>query len=157
MVAPHERVLDAFAGVGPISIQIAKLQPTASVDAVDMNPEATALFRANIVRNKLRNITIHDGDFAAFAGEAPRRSFSRVVMNLPHRAKEFLPAALPLVAKGGMVHLYAVLPLDKVLPEQGALRALGEKAGHPLTIIRARPLKSYSRNDLYVVFDLRVD
>lgn len=157
MVAPYEHVLDAFAGVGPISIQIAKLQPSARVDAVDLNETAVELLRENAKRNKLTNITAHQGDFRAFAKAQQPGSFSRIVMNLPHRAKEFLPDALPLVAKGGCVHLYGILPIDRVLPEQGALRAIGEKAGRPITILRARPVKTYSPNDLYVVFDLRVD
>ncbi len=157
MVAPYEHVLDAFAGVGPISLHIAKLQPTVRVDAVDLNPAAVALLRENAKRNKLTNITAHEGDFHAFAGAQKPASYSRVVMNLPHRAKEFLPDALRLVARGGMVHLYEVLPLDRVLPEQGALRAIGESAGVQLTILRARPVKTYSPTDLYIVFDLRVD
>jgi tRNA (guanine37-N1)-methyltransferase len=157
MVAPYEHVLDAFAGVGPISLHIAKLQPTVRVDSVDVNPAAVALLRENAKRNKLTNITAHEADFHAFAAAQEPGSFSRVVMNLPHRAKEFLPDALPLVARGGMVHLYEVLPLDRVLPEQGALRAIGERAGVQLTILRARPVKTYSPVDLYIVFDLRVD
>ena len=76
---------------------------------------------------------------------------------MPHRAREFLPAALPLVAPGGLVHLYAILPLEQILPEQGQLRRLAEQAGAKVTILRARPIKTYSPNDLYVVFDLRVD
>lgn len=157
MVAPYERVLDAFAGVGPISVQIAKLQPSVHVDAVDLNPEAVALLRENARRNKLPNIEAHEAEFGAFAATRKPLSYSRIVMNLPHRAKEFLPAALPLVARGGSIHLYAILPIDRVLPEQGALRAMGEKAGRPITILRARPIKSYSPTDLFVVFDLRVD
>ncbi len=157
MVAPYEHVLDAFAGVGPISLQIAKLQPSVNLDAVDVNGAAVELLRRNAERNKLRNITAHEADFRAFAAARKPASYSRIVMNLPHRAKEFLPDALPLVARGGYLHLYQILPLDQVLPEQGALRRIGEAAGAKLTILRARPVKTYSPTDLYVVFDLRVD
>ncbi len=157
LVAPYEHVLDAFAGVGPISLHIAKLQPSAQVEAVDINGAAIELLRRNGERNKLRNIKAHEGDFRAFAAAAKPRSFSRIVMNLPHRAKEFLPAALPLVALGGYIHLYEILPLEKVLPEQGQLGQIARDAGAGVTILRARPIKSYSPTDLYIVFDLRVD
>ncbi|HKZ60312.1 MAG TPA: methyltransferase [Candidatus Thermoplasmatota archaeon] len=157
LVAPYEHVLDAFAGVGPISLQIAKLQPTAEVESVDINGAAVEILRRNAQRNKLKNIRAHEGDFKAFAAAAKPRSFSRVVMNLPHRAKEFLPDALPLVALGGFVHLYGILPLEKIMPEQGQLGRIAEAAGARVTILRARPIKSYSPKDLFVVFDLRVD
>ncbi len=157
LVAPYEHVLDAFAGVGPISLQIAKVQPSAQVEAVDINGAAVELLRRNAERNKLRNITAHEGDFREFAASAKPRSFSRIVMNLPHRAKEFLPAALPLVALGGCVHLYEILPLERVLPEQGQLGQIAKDAGAAVTILRARPIKSYSPTELFVVFDLRVD
>lgn len=157
LVAPYERVLDAFAGVGPISLHIAKLQPSVRVEAVDINGAAIELLRRNLERNKLSNVTAHEGDFGEFAARAKPRSFSRVVMNLPHRAKEFLPAALPLVALGGCIHLYEILPLEQVLPEQGQLRQIAKGAGAAVTILRARPIKSYSPTDLYIVFDLRVD
>ena len=155
-VAPGERVLDAFAGVGPITLHIARAQPTASVVAVDVSGDAVAILRANAARNRLANIEAHAADFHDFARAARPASFTRVVMNLPHRAKEFLPDALPLVVEGGIVHLYAILPLEHVLPEQGALRRIGAQAGREVTILRARPIKSYSPNDIYVAFDLRV-
>jgi tRNA (guanine37-N1)-methyltransferase len=157
LVAPYERVLDAFAGVGPISLHIAKVQPSAQVDAVDVNPAAVELLRRNASRNKLANIRAVEADFREFARQARPASYTRVVMNLPHRAKEFLPEALPLVVPGGLVHLYSILPIDRILPEQGALRRMAEGAGHQVTILRARPIKSYSPVELYVVFDLRVD
>lgn len=156
-VAPGERVLDAFAGVGPITLHIARAQPTASVVAVDVNPAAVELLRSNAVRNKLMNVEANAADFHAFATLAPPRSFTRAVMNLPHRAKEFLAGALRLVVDGGVIHLYSILPLEQVLPEQGALRRLAHAAGREVTILRARPIKSYSPNDLYVAFDLRVE
>jgi tRNA (guanine37-N1)-methyltransferase len=156
-VAPAERVLDAFAGVGPITLHIARAQPTVTVVAVDVSKDAIALLRANGARNKLTNIEAHAADFHDFARGCKSASFTRVVMNLPHRAKEYLPDALPLVVEGGIIHLYAILPLDEVLPEQGALRRLGAQAGRDVTILRARPIKSYSPRDLYIAFDLRVD
>jgi tRNA (guanine37-N1)-methyltransferase len=157
LVAPYERVLDAFAGVGPISLHIAKAQPGAEIDAIDINPTAVELIRRNAERNKLKNIRARQQEFGAWARAQKPHSYSRIVMNLPHRAREFLPAALPLVAPGGLVHLYAILPLEQILPEQGQLRRLAEQAGAKVTILRARPIKTYSPNDLYVVFDLRVD
>lgn len=157
LVAPHERVLDAFAGVGPIALHIAKAQPAARVEAVDVNPAAVQLIKANAARNKVRNLEATEADFRKFAEAQKPRSFSRVVMNLPHRAKEFLPSALPLVTPGGQLHLYSILPLDKILPEQGQLRRLAESAGTQVTILRARPIKTYSPGELYTVFDLRVD
>lgn len=157
-VAPGERVLDAFAGVGPITLHIARAQPTSSVVAVDVSADAVGLLRANATRNKLANIEAHVADFHDFAAAAEPSSFTRVVMNLPHRAKEFLADALPLVVDGGVIHLYAILPIEQVPPEQGALRRLAQAAGgRDVTILRARPIKSYSPNDLYVAFDLRVE
>jgi tRNA (guanine37-N1)-methyltransferase len=77
-------VLDMFAGVGPFSIVIARKHPSATVYAVEKNPEAYRYLCINVALNKLvgRVTPIH-GD-AAKVVPSLQTKFNRVVMNLPH-------------------------------------------------------------------------
>jgi len=52
-VKENEVVVDMFAGVGPYSILIAKLQPTSRVYSIDINPSAIRYLEANTFGNRV--------------------------------------------------------------------------------------------------------
>jgi tRNA (guanine37-N1)-methyltransferase len=106
LVGPGERVLDMFAGVGPIAVLIAKRQPAAEVVAVDANPAAVRFLRANARANKVR-LDIREGRIEEVAATLGR--FDRIVMDLPRSAERHLATALGLLGTGGgSVHLFTL-------------------------------------------------
>ncbi len=140
MVLPGENVVDMFAGVGPFSIMIAKRLENVEVDAIDSNPEAVRLIEENVRLNKPK------GKVRAWAGDAREvvegnlaGKASRVIMNHPSAAREYVDAGLKaLRQEGGTLHYYTFSEgLDyeaKAMTELGkALTACGwamkEKAG----------------------------
>ena len=118
LVKPNEKVLVPFAGVGPFAIPIARLQPSAEVVGIELNPAAARLFKENVALNKM------DGRVRAVRGDALKAMASpefrawadRIVMPLPHSARSFLPAALKALKRGGTIHFYRIV--DKTLGEK---------------------------------------
>lgn len=108
LVKPAENVIVLFAGVGPYSVTIAKLQPSARVVSVELNPEATPFVLENISLNKVAGrVEAIEGDARSVVREARFRGWAdRIVMVLPERAHEFLEDSLAALKPGGIVHIY---------------------------------------------------
>jgi len=101
-------VVDMFAGVGPYSILIAKLQPHAKVYALDINPRAIQYLKENVLANGVADRVFPSlGDARTIAQGVLHGVADRVIMNLPSEAEHFLDAAsLILKDTGGYIHFY---------------------------------------------------
>ena len=107
-VRPGECVVDMFAGVGPFSILIAKRLNDVQVHAIDANPEATKLIRENAKMNKVQDrIKVWSGDARKVVQDNLYGIATRVIMNHPSQAREFLDSACQALRHGGgIVHFY---------------------------------------------------
>jgi tRNA (guanine37-N1)-methyltransferase len=108
-VKPGERIVDMFAGVGPYSILIAKLQPHSTVYSADINPEAVKYLRHNAFANQVGDRVIPIlGDIEELAGARLRGISNRLIMNHPSRSTEYLHSACEILnSNGGVIHFYA--------------------------------------------------
>jgi len=141
-----ERVLDAFAGVGPFAITLA--EKARVVFAADLNPAAVHLLIHNITLNRRRNVipVLADAAHLSRIGFVP---FDRIIMNLPMAAPQFLEVVAGLCRDGGTIHLYA----------------LEEEEGAYLPLIRAatagevteRMVRTYSPGRWHAVYDIVVE
>jgi tRNA (guanine37-N1)-methyltransferase len=112
-VAPGERIINTFAGVGCFSIIIAKMQPQTRIYSIDHNPYAVMCMKKNVAMNNVEGKVIPilgdaETELKKLAGAA-----DRVLMPLPETAHSFLPIAiqaLDLESAGlqGIIHYYAV-------------------------------------------------
>jgi tRNA (guanine37-N1)-methyltransferase len=116
-VKEDEVVVDMFAGVGPYSILVAKLQPHSKVYAVDINPSAIKYLKQNILANDVADRVIPLlGDARALSQSVLQGTADRVIMNLPSEAQQYLDAALhALKSAGGLVHFYRFTQRDEAL------------------------------------------
>ena len=107
-VRAGECVVDMFAGVGPFSILIAKRLEEVRIHAIDANPEAAKLIRENAKLNKVQGrLNVWTGDARTIVKDNLVGMATRVIMNHPSQAKEFLePACETLRHDGGIVHYY---------------------------------------------------
>ena len=107
-VQAGECVVDMFAGVGPFSILIAKRLGDVRIHAIDANPEAANLIRENAKMNKVQDrLMVWTGDARTVVKNNLLRMATRVIMNHPSQAMEFLePACEALRHNGGIVHYY---------------------------------------------------
>lgn len=149
-------VVDMFSGVGPYSILIAKNKKPSKVLAIDKNPEAVRYLRENIILNSVKNIEAIEGDAREeakrFAGTA-----DHVIMNLPHKAFEFLDSAVLLTKPGGIIHYYGITPEDDLFESSIELiRAAAEKAGRKIEILGKRVVRSYAPHQYNICIEARV-
>jgi tRNA (guanine37-N1)-methyltransferase len=107
-VQAGECVVDMFAGVGPFSILIAKRLEDIQVNAIDANLEAVKLIRENAKMNGVQDrVRVWPGDARAVIKGNLLGIATRVVMNHPSQAREFLePACETLGRHGGILHYY---------------------------------------------------
>ncbi|MEM4559833.1 MAG: class I SAM-dependent methyltransferase family protein [Candidatus Caldarchaeum sp.] len=151
-VGEHEKVLDMFAGVGPFSIIIARRKPSATVFAVEKNPDAFKYLCINVELNKAvgRVKPLH-GDSAEVV---PRldTEFNRIIMNLPHSSVKYLPTAVQKAAPQAVVHLYVVE--ERASP--GSVLDCVLKSFSQLRPLDGRVVKEVSPKYVMKVYDLRV-
>ena len=108
IVKEGEKVLDMFAGAGFFSLHIAS-RASAEVVAIDINPYAIKCMIDSIELNKKKlkgTIIPILGDARAVTKYFKDKSFDVVIMNLPHKAHEFLDVAGRLARR--LIILYTV-------------------------------------------------
>jgi tRNA (guanine37-N1)-methyltransferase len=149
LVRPGERLLDAFAGVGPFAISAARAG--AQAVAVDGNPAAERWVRRNCEFN-----SISSGSFEFHTGLAEELvpglgSFDRVIVNHPTGSLDFAAVGLAALASGGVLHLY--LLADRKAPElpPGVAEVMGDFA----SIRGSRMVHPYSPGRELRVLDIR--
>jgi tRNA wybutosine-synthesizing protein 2 len=155
VVDAGERVLDAFAGIGYFTLQMARAG--ARVTAVERNPDAFEFLLENAVRNGVSDrVEPYRADCRDVLDAHETRAFDRAVMGY-YDAHEYLGAVLPAVASGGVVHLHEATP-ERIAPDRpvGRLRAAAEARGRTVEVTATREVKGYSEGVVHVVVDARV-
>ena len=101
---PGDRVLDVGAGTGSLSVEAALLCPRGSVVALERDPGALELVRANAAHFGLANLTVVAGEAPAdFAALAPA-SFDRILVGGGGGGLPAILDALPdLLRPGGRI------------------------------------------------------
>ncbi|MHA1913559.1 MAG: class I SAM-dependent methyltransferase [Promethearchaeota archaeon] len=164
-IKKNELIIDLFSGVGPFSVQIAKLNDV-KIHAFDVNPHAYNYLRANIDLNILiGEITPHNMDVKDLIlpsnplGKDLYNSADRIIMNLPELSLNFIGVACFLMKKsGGTLHFYQFS--EKPNPIKKTLDLL-KKELHKfywgiVEILSSRVVKSYSPKVELVVVDLKL-
>ncbi|MDW5563065.1 MAG: class I SAM-dependent methyltransferase family protein [Methanomassiliicoccus sp.] len=142
LVREGETVVDMFAGVGPFSIMISKYSRPEIVYAMDLNHDAVEYMKENIKRNKVTNVIPIEGDSRQLVFDVP--CADRIIMNLPHSAKDFFHDALTRLKLGGVIHFYTICEredIDSIL-ERMVTEAAG--MGVLITVLHQEELKTYS-------------
>lgn len=108
MVQPGEVVVNMFGGVAPFSVLIAKLQETAKIYSIDLNPDAYAFAVENVKLNKVVDRVIPIlGDSKEVVRHSLRGEADRVLLPLPEDSHRYLEDALRyLKPNDGTVHYY---------------------------------------------------
>jgi tRNA (guanine37-N1)-methyltransferase len=110
LVSEGEKIFNMFAGVGTFSFVIAKTVGC-SVHSVDKNPDAIRLANDSLRLNKrLKGKVVPVLSDAYDYSKEHENEFDRILMPLPERAKEFLPAAVSSAKQGATIHYYVHVP-----------------------------------------------
>ena len=164
-ILENEVIVDMFAGVGPFSIQIARLN-SAKVHAFDVNPHAYTYLQGNIESNKIKgevlpyNIDVRDLlNPSNQIGKQLGGTVDRIVMNLPEQSINFIDVACFLMKKsGGVLHFYQIS--EKPNPIEKAIRDLNKKLKDLNWVIteieNSKIVKSFSPKAELIVIDLSI-
>jgi len=142
LVREGETVVDMFAGVGPFSIMIAKHAQPGTVYAMDLNHDAVEYMRENIRMNKVTNVVPIEGDSRQLVFDVP--CADRIIMNLPHSARDFFADALTRLKLGGIIHFYTICEREDIGPILDRMVTEAAGMGVLITILREEELKTYS-------------
>ncbi len=154
-VQAGERVFDMFAGVGPFVVPAAKRGAT--VVGVDINETAIEYLRENASRNDVAaHVTAIAADVTEVAPEYEGWA-DRLVMNLPHSADEFLPAAVRIAGTECVIHYYDIQhEADPFGPGERAIREAATPA-YDVTVETRREVRSYAPHEVNVCLDVRLE
>jgi tRNA wybutosine-synthesizing protein 2 len=158
VVAPDERVLDMFAGIGYFTLPMARAG--AAITAIERNPAAFRYLIENAplngVGDRVRPFRADCRDAAGAFAESGE-TFDRVVMGY-YDAFEYLDSALSVLADGGIVHMHEATP-EPELPERPVerLRAAASAVDRSVELLDRRRVKTHSEGVSHVVVDARID
>ena len=153
-VAKGEKVLNMFAGVGPYSILIAK---KTRVWSCELNHAAVTYHLENNRLNKVEDsVEVIEGDAMLLPdeleGEGP---FDRILMPHPSQSNLFLPAALSMLATGGVVHYYRhVSGVDSAEAEGSLVEEVGRIAPE-VSVASVRRVRVIGPRYIELVADLK--
>jgi len=146
LVNEGEFVLDAFAGVAPFSVSLAK--KGCKLLSLDSNPEAEKWALKNFDHNGIsaNQYTFYNSKFEDY--DFRSKKFDRIIMNNPTNCLPYLDKALSLVVKKGIIHFYNISPKDGSFNIQNHLNSNYECIGK-------REVHAYSPSSSLFVFDIR--
>ncbi len=125
MIKDGSSVLDMFAGIGFFSLHIAARKRCKTITACDINPYALYCFNRSVELNKAKlksSIMFIKCDAKLLTTILSENSFDVIIMNLPHKALDFVDIACSLAKKDAILVMYTIAR-D---PEEAAQKAVGK-------------------------------
>ena len=154
MVKDGEKVVDMFAGVGPFSIMIAKHANPSVVYAMDLNHDAIEHLKENVRLNKVTTVVPLEGDAVDLLSGIV--GADRIIMNLPHSARDFFADALTKLNMGGTIHLYVICERDEIGDIAVGLSTEARGMCVRICMDRIEELKTYSPTMSVFALDIRL-
>ena len=144
-----EIIIDMFAGIGYFSLGLKKAK---KIYAIEKNPVAFRYLKENIKLNKAKNIVPILGDNRKIAREL-KGTADRVIMGYFPSTDKFLPSALMMLKKKGVIHFHNSYsekelwkkPINQIKKLKVSYRVLSKKK-----------VKSVSPRAWHVVMDIAV-
>ncbi len=153
LVKNGEKVIVLFAGVGPYAIEIAKTHKKSKLIAIELNSAACSYMHENIKLNKTDNVIVEHGDALDFAKKYAVFA-DRIILPLPKRALEFIPAALKMGKNRCTVHYYTFCKSDGVQEEINRISEAFARNNKKMKLISYRVVRSYSAYEVEIVLDV---
>lgn len=153
-VAPKEKILALFAGVGPFPLVIAKKHPDVEIVAVELNPVAVKYMQENIKLNKINNIVVEEGDAREIVLKKYKNYADRIIMPLPKSADKFLDVAFFAAKKNCIVHIYGFAPEEN--PFADLERKIKEESNRKVKILNRKIVRPYAPRVVQVVIDFEI-
>lgn len=151
---PNELVVDMFAGIGHLSLPIAR-HCGARVIAIEKNPYAFKFLVENIELNRVQDrMTAYNIDNRDFPG---KDIADRILMGYVIRTHEFIPKALEIARDEAVIHYHNTVP-ERLMPEEPfrTFRNIAREHGYEAEKMKELVIKRYAPGVWHVVIDIRV-
>ncbi|MFH0832455.1 MAG: class I SAM-dependent methyltransferase family protein [Candidatus Aenigmatarchaeota archaeon] len=146
-VKENEVVVDMFAGIGYFSLSVAK--KAKEVYAIEKNKVAFRYLKENISLNKAGNIHPILGDNRRIAEKLAGKA-DRVIMGYFPGTEKFLPYALMMLKKNGIIHYHNIYKESELWKKPiNEIKKIGA------IILEKRKVKSYAPRVWHVVLDVK--
>ena len=151
---PNELVVDMFAGIGHLSLPIAK-HCEAKVIAIEKSPYTFRFLVENIELNKVQDrMAAYNIDNREFKGE---NIADRILMGYVVKTPKFIPKALEIAKDGAIIHYHNTIP-EKLMPKEPfeTFQRTAKEHGYEAELLESRIIKRYAPGVWHVVLDIRV-
>ncbi len=142
-----ESVLVLFSGIAPFPCVISKNAKAKEIFGIELNKIAHKYAKENIKLNKLKNITLFQGDVNKVLPKI-KKKFDRIIMPLPKSSEDYLDVTLKKLKPKGTIHLY-------VFSQEKDIKYLKKKYKHKFKKVKATKCGMYSPHVFRVCLDLQ--
>lgn len=162
MVKEGEVIVDMFAGIGYFSLPIGKLSKPKKIYSIEINSVSFNFFKENIKLNNINNLEAINGDNRKIIDELVEKGIKadRVIMGYLPPPKEFLPWALKIIKRKGILHYEDILTVGKEKEEsEEIMKMIEDKAKNydlKIKLLYLQDVKSYGPKRHHYVFDIEV-
>jgi tRNA wybutosine-synthesizing protein 2 len=151
-ITGKENVLDMFVGIGYFTIPLAKLTP-AKVWAIDLSKGCIEFLKQNLKLNKVEDkVTVIQGD-SNIEALAIGKKFDRVHMGYFPGTYAFLPTALKVCKKNGIIHFHEIAETAEQIEEE--IKKIASIEKRKIKIITRHKVKEYGAKKWHWVLDLQ--
>jgi tRNA wybutosine-synthesizing protein 2 len=153
-VKPDEIIIDMFAGIGYFSLCLAKHSKAKKIIAIEKNPIAFNYLKENIKLNRIKNIEPILGDNRKIAKKLVGKA-DRIIMGYFPNTDKFLPYALMMLKKKGIIHLHNIYKENEIW--QKPIREIKRAChGFNYKILEKKKVKSIAPRTWHVVLDIEI-
>lgn len=146
-----ETIVDMFAGIGYFTLPAAKFAGARKVFACEKNPDSYRYLVKNAERNGVAEKVVPMlGDNRDLPG---KRFADRVIMGYVQTTSAFLPKALEIVKKGGIIHYHDTFHISGY---RERIERIFSDASDGFEIEQIREVKSFAPSVSHFVADVRI-
>ena len=162
-VKREEIIIDMFTGIGYFSVPIAKIAKPKKIYAIELNPDSIKYLKKTIEKNKLKNIEIIHGDSKQEVEKLVQQGIKadRVILGYLPPPIEFIPYAMMIIKKGGMIHYDDLINAERTEVDiQKTISIINketEKQGMKAKLINSQKVKSYGPKIDHYVLDIKIE
>ena len=131
LVSDGEVIVDMFVGIGYFSLPIAKHSGVKKIYAIDLNPDSIYWLKKGIEKNRVEDkFEVSQGDSRELVSQLASEGIraDRVLMGYLPPPEEFVPYALKILKRGGIVHYDALIRTDEIESDLENVRKLFQDA-----------------------------